>query len=353
MTRLFNGLLALLALATDRELARQVQYLKVENGILRGKLPGRAHVTAQEKERLLKFGAPLGGAIRQLISIVSPRTFLRWLHGECRPARRAATGRPRTPNDLRALVLRLARENAWGATRILGELKKLGLARLSRSTIANLLREAGLDPAPLRGAATWGEFLRRQAATVWACDIFTAKVRTLGGVVEYAVLFFLHIGSRRVHLAGLTARPDAAWVAEQARQTAAFFGGLPERPTHLIRDLDGRFTREFDEALAGAGVEVVRVGPRAPNLNAFAERWVLSVKSECLDHFLVLGESHLRYLLAEYLAHYHQHRPHQGLGNELLTGEPGPPPQPLAAARDVQVSERLGGLLKHYHVRAA
>jgi putative transposase len=323
--KFFNRFLLFLARAGDRDLARHVQYLKIENQILRDKLPKRIRVSPKEKQRLVKFGKPLGAAIYDVITIVSPRTFQRWLAGEKTAAPPANTGRPRTRVDLRELVLRLARENAWGYTRILGELKKLGLAHICRSTVVNILREAGIDTAPKRGEGTWDDFVHRHAASLWACDFFTKKVWTLGGPVSFFVLFFIHIGTRRVHIAGMTAHPDQQWMAEQAGQVARFFAAQTDKPTHLIRDLDSKFTPAFDQAMNSVGVTVVLVGPRAPNLNAFAERFVLSIKSECLDNFVVFGEAHLRYLVQEYLAHYHTERPHQAKDNAPLSGGPAPP----------------------------
>src|SRR5581483_8936074 len=197
MEAVFQSLLLLIARATDRELARQVQYLKAENDILRSKLPRRINVTPKERQRLLKFGKPLGTAIKDLISIVSPRTFLRWLQGEEEATKKGTRpprpGRPRTPEEVRELVLKLARENGWGYTRILGELKKLGARKICRSTVVNILKEAGLDPGPKRGEGTWDEFLKRHAETLWACDFFSKRVWTAGGFVEMFVLFFIHL----------------------------------------------------------------------------------------------------------------------------------------------------------------
>lgn len=345
----------MLAAATDRELARLVQYLKVENRILRDKLPARITVTVQERQRLLKYGKPLGKAIRELITIVSPRTFARWLNAESATAksiRASKPGRPRTPDDIRALVLRLARENAWGYTRILGELKKLGVRKISRSTVIKILKDNGLDPGPRRGEGTWDEFLKRHAATLWACDFFSKKVWTLSGLIDVFVLFFIQVGSRRVHLAGMTANPDRAWMMQQARNMAMIFDQESVKPKYLLRDHDSKFVKEFDAILASEGIEVKPVGVRAPNQNAVAERFVQTVKGECLDWFCVFGEAHLRYILGEFLAHYHRARPHQGLGNV----PPDAPPQPEngepRALAGVRCEERLGGLLKHY-VRAA
>jgi putative transposase len=189
MKDLWQSFFLLLAGATDRQLARQVQYLKAENRILRDRLPARISVTPSERQRLLKYGKPLGQAIRQLITIVSPRTFARWVKGDATATARggqpaARPGRPRTAEDIRALVLRLARANAWGYTRILGELKKLGVRKISRTTVIKILKENGLDPGPRRGEDTWDDFLKRHAATLWACDFFSTKVWTLSGLVE-------------------------------------------------------------------------------------------------------------------------------------------------------------------------
>jgi putative transposase len=349
MKTLFQAFLERLATATDRELARQVQYLKVENAILRSKLPKRVAVTLREKKRLVKYGKPLGAAIKDLIGIVSPRTFARWLQLQPPSTTPACSGgRPRTKAEVCDLVLRLAGETGWGYTRILGELKKLGITDISRSTIRNILKGHGIDTAHQRGVGTWADFIRRHAATLWACDFFSKKVWTQAGMVEVFVLFFLHIGSRRVHIAGLTAHPDSAWMAQQARNIAVFFAeqGIPTK--YLIHDCDAKFTQQFDAILDSSGVETIRVGPHAPNLNAYAERWVLSVKSECLDHFVVFGEEHLRYLINEYVRFYYTCRPHQGKDNEVLTAPAAPPPTGPFAEGDIICEERLGGLLKHY-----
>jgi len=356
MQRLFESVLLLLATAMDNQLARQLQYLKVENAILLGKLPRRITVTARERSRLIKYGKLLGSAIKDLISIVSARTFARWLRGASTATKRgqpaARPGRPSTPDEIRDLILLLARENPWGYTRILGELKKLGIP-VSRSTVVNILRAAGIDTGPKRGEGTWADFIRRQAATMWACDFLGVKAWTSKGLVTIYVLFFIHIGSRRVRIAGMTTNPDRAWVTEKARETAAVFATQPDKPTHLIRDLDSKFGPEFDAAFQALGMEIVPVGPRAPNLNSFAERWVGSVRRECLDRFIFFGEKHLQHVINSYVEHYTLERPHQGLDNRpLAEAESAPPVLPFVADQLV-CQERLGGLLKHYQRRQA
>ena len=347
-------LLLLLSESKDREAAQTILYLKVEAEILRGKIPGQIRVTKRERQRLIRFARPLGKAIAGLVTIVSPRTFLRWLNAATSPAKpkTAGPGRPKTDEKLRELILKMAHENTWGYTRIHGELKKLGLDKISRTTVANILREAGMDPAPERSQSTWMEFVKRHAETLFACDFFTKKVWTLTGLKTYYILFFIHIATRRVHFGGFTTNPDRAWMMQQAGETADYFGSLPFKATHLIRDRDGKFVPEFDVIMQDHGVEIQKTAPRQPNQNAYAERMVLSAKTECFDHFIVCGEDHLRHLISEYEDYYNHERPHQSLDNRPLTGEPPSVAEPASASK-VQSSERLGGLIKHYYHQAA
>jgi putative transposase len=291
-----------------------------------------------------------------VITIVSPRTFARWLNDETprvKHAKRSRPGRPRTPDDVRALVLRLARENAWGYTRILGELKKLGIGKISRSTVIKILKDNGLEPGPRRGEGTWDDFLKRHAATLWSCDFFSKKVWTLSGLVEVFVLFFIQVGSRRVHLAGMTANPDRAWMVQQERNMTMIFEKESVKPKYLLRDRDSKFVQEFDAILTSEGIAVTPIGVRAPNQNAVAERFVQSVRHECLDHFVVFGEAHLRHILSEFLVYYHQFRPHQGLGNRPLGCTASSAADVHRPLGEVACEERLGGLLRHYHRRAS
>ena len=342
-----------LARATQAEMARMVDYLKTENRILRSKLPRRVKVTPAEREQLVKRGKPLGKRIQQLITIVSPRTFTRWASGETKSVgkRTAKIGRPRKPEEVRQLVVQMAKENGWGLGRILGELKKLGL-KICKGTVRNILLENGFDLGPKRGEGSWDEFIKMHAKTLWACDFFSKKVWTLGGLVEYFVLFFIQPGTRQVHIAGITANPDGPWMAQQARNMCMFFADQPEQARYLVCDRDTKFTGQFRAILESEGVEVVQTAVRAPNQNAYAERWCRSIKTEMLDHFVVLGETHLRYLIQEYVCYYHEFRPHQSLGNlpPMMTGPPDP--VECLGPKNVVCHERLGGLLNHYQRKA-
>lgn len=300
---------------------------------------------------MIKYGRPLGTAIKHLIGIVSSRTFLRWLGAEQPSAPKSGKpGRPRTEVEIRDLVLRLARETGWAYIRNLGELKKLGVLAICRSTVINILKEHGLDPGPQRGLGTWDEFLKRHAATLWACDFFTNQVWIKAGLVDYFVLYFIHLGSRRVYVSGMSVQPDRTWMVQQARNAAMHFAEQADKPTLLLRDYDVKFAPEFNEILEGEGVTVKKVGPHAPNLNALAERFVQTAKSECLDHLMVFGEEHLRHLALSFQAYYNELRPHQAKDNLPLNCT-APPPTAVFVAEYIVCDERLGGLVKHFYRR--
>ena len=350
MPRLFHPLLHILANATHRDLAAQIQYLKAENQILRSRLPNRVQVTPAERARLVKLGKKVGGMIKELITIVTPRTFARWVSGNTGQGKSMASkrkpGRPRTPEEIREIVLRIAEETGWGYTRILGELKKLGIHKISRNTVRNILLAAGYNPDSPRGEGTWDEFLKIHAKTLWACDLLSRKVWTLGGRVDYYLLFFINLETRRVIMSPATSHPDAEWVAQQALNFTIEVEDMGLEATDLIHDCDTKFTKHFDSLLKAGGVRTHRKGPAQPNMNAYAERFVQTIQQECLDHFVILGEKHLNHIIGEYLVHYHEERPHQAVGNAPLVGVP-------LGKGEVVCRERLGGLLKHYYRKAA
>ena len=349
--KVFNPLIHLLAHLAAPELGRTIQFLKAENELLRSRLPKCIRTTPAERRRLLRLGAPLGRAVRELISIVTYRTFLRWKIAEGGPRKNKVqpTGRPRKPQEVRDIILRLARENpSWGYTRILGELKKLGVHKISRNTVKNILLENGFDPAPPRGEGTWDEFLRIHMSTLWACDFLTQEVWTLLGKVTFHVLFFIEVATRRVHIAGITASPDGAWVAQQAREMTEWFEAKGKRPGLIIRDGDKKLTAEFNEILESAGARMKRISRKSPNMNPFAEAWVGAIRRECLDRFVLFGEGHLRHIVDSYVSYHNPVRPHQGLGNVPVGQGPPPDPEEVGERDGIVCESWLGGLLRHY-----
>jgi len=283
--------------------------------------------------------------------LVRPETLLRWHRELVRKKwsyrRTGQPGRPPIEPDARDLIVRLGRENPrWGYQRIRGELLKLGI-RVSATTVRTILLRHGLDPAPRRGGPTWTQFLRSQAAGIWATDFFTVETISLKTLY---VLFFIELSTRRVHPAGVTAHPDSAWVTQQARNLA-----IDERLSgvrFLLRDRDAKYCGPFDAVLRGEGVRVIRTPIRAPRANAFAERFVRTVRRECLDHVLIYSRRHLERVLQAYVAHYDEERPHRGLSLAVPAGY-GTPQQVRGTTQPpIQRRDVLGGLIHEYR-RAA
>ncbi|QDT55099.1 hypothetical protein Pan44_31400 [Caulifigura coniformis] len=248
--RLLHPLFAILASVSRQELARQVAYLKVENQILRTRLPPRIVTTVQERRRLIRAGRQLGASLRELLTIVSYDTFRRWMRQTERPIRKKQTipktpGRPKTDVEFCELVIRIRRKTGYGYRRLLGQLRKLGL-KLSRQTVARILAEADIPPVPDDDSDTWGGFLKRHAATLLECDFCTKRLWTLRGPIDLYLLVFLHLGTRRVWISPCTARPDSAWVAQQARNFQFMAEDACLSPTHIVHDNDTTFTPEFD-----------------------------------------------------------------------------------------------------------
>jgi putative transposase len=276
---------------------------------------------------------------------VRPETLLRWHRDLVRrrwsyPHRR---GRPAVPADVRALVVRLASENpTWGYRRIHGELCRLGY-RIGASTIWTILHRAGVEPAPRRSALSWRQFLRVQANGVLAVDFFTVDTVFLQRLY---VLFVLGLATRRVHVLGVTPHPGGDWVTQQARNLLMGLESRVGQPRLLIRDRDAKFTAAFDAVFAAEGIQVLRTPVRAPRANAYAERWVGTVRRELLDRMLILGCRQLRSVLAEYVDHYNGHRPHRALGQAPPLGPAEPPVIPPAGR--VARRDRLGGLIHEY-----
>ncbi len=282
--------------------------------------------------------------------LVTPTTLLRW-HRRL-VARRwtyaGRTGRPPIGGEIRQLVLRLARENPrWGYQRIAGEINGLGL-KSSATTVRKILRQAGIGPAGARPGLSWRAFLRQQAHSMLAVDFFTVETVALRRLY---VLFFIELGSRRVHLAGCTANPTGEWVTQRARQFAWTLQEQPSRFRFLIRDRDAKFTRSFDAVFASEGIRIVKTPVRAPKANGFAERFVGTVRRECLDWLLIVNRRHLEHVLRVYVDHYNAHRPHRSL--ELVPPAAIGSERPLCfSSREVERRDRLGGLIHEYSYAA-
>jgi putative transposase len=283
--------------------------------------------------------------LRNSLRLFSPRTVLRW-HNEL--VKRKWTykhqnkgGRPKLSKDLEDLIIRLANENPrWGYGKIEGELLKLGI-KVSRTTIRNIFNRHGIVPAPVRaGAIGWRQLMNHYKSQLMACDFLTVETLFLKTLYNF---FFIEVGTRRIHIAGVTEHPNGYWVAQQARN---FGWSRQERDTnfvYLIRDNDSKYTDSFDTVFETEGINIVCTPFKAPHANSFAERWVKSLRVECLDNLLVVNETHQRRVLTEYVEYYNSRRPHQGLNQQSPT--PSPPPEPSGLIHRRKI---LGGIINDY-----
>jgi putative transposase len=332
-----------------------IEYQREEIQLLRQKLGGRRlRFSDRDRRRLAVLGRRLGRrALGQVATVATPDTILRWYRElvakKYDGSAKRGPGRPGTVTGVIRLLVRMARENpSWGYTRLRGALKNIG-HELGRNTIKRILQEQGIDPAPTRKRRySWETFIRAHLGAIAAADFFTVEVMGLFGLVRMYVFFVIDLASRKVEVAGICRQPDGLWMDQMARNLLDAVDGFLRGKRYLLVDRDPLYTREFREVLTRAGTRVVRLPARSPNLNAFAERFVLSVRSECLDRIIPLGEWHLRHAVSEYLKHYHQERNHQGLENALIDSS-------LAANDNCRVRrrQRLGGLLSYYHREAA
>lgn len=248
------------------------------------------------------------------------------------------------------LVMRMALDNpSWGYTRIQGAMANLG-HQVGRGTIANILKESGIDPAPARDAHTrWSTFLKAHWECLTATDFLSVEVFTFKGLITYYLLFFIDIASRKVHVASITPHPDNAWMTQIARNVTDTHDGFLRDTRYLIMDRDTKYSDAFRGIITRAGMDVVRLPPKSPNLNAFAERFVRSIKEECLNRMTFVGRASLQHAVTHYLTHYHSERNHQGLRNRLLITSDGV----YEPCVPVKRRERLGGMLSYYHREAA
>jgi transposase InsO family protein len=294
-------------------------------------------------------------ALDEVASIVTPDTILAWYRKLVAKkwdysSRRRKPGRPRVAKAIPALVLRMACENTtWGYTRIRGALSHLG-HQVSRGTIANILRENGIEPAFERRKRTpWRTFLAAHWETLAAADFFTVEIARPTGLVTYYVLFVIELSTRRIHIAGITPAPNEEYMMQVGRGLTDAFDGFLLGKRYLLLDRDSKFTPQFRRLLKDSGTDIIRLPARSPNLNAYAERFVLSIKSECLNRMIFFTEASLRRAIKSFVDHYHTERSHQGLGNQLIE----PDRRDVDADAPVRCNKRLGGLLRYYHRHAA
>jgi transposase InsO family protein len=344
----------------NREQQNVIAYIMEENKVQKEQLTkalgGRRLLLTDDQRRRLAAKAKVIGrkTLREVGCIFTPDTIMRWYRElvamKYDGSGKRGAGRPRKPQDIRDLIVRMARENlGWGYTRILGALKNLG-HRIGRTTIRNVMLEHGLDPSPQRGKGmSWAEFLAAHWDQIAAADFFTVELMTLRGLVRYSVLFVIRLSTRRVEIAGIAPDPGGEWMKQVARNLTDGFNGFVLGMKYFLHDRDPVFTREFREILKSVGVNPKKLPAQSPNLNAFDERFVLSIKSECLSRMIFFSEAALRRAISEYVAHYHGERNHQGLGNELID----PTVDSSPASGPVECRKRLGGLLKFYRRRAA
>jgi len=353
----WKTLLTYITGSVDQELLLRNEYLATENRILRNHMQGRMRLSDGERKTLAEIGQQLGKkALEEVANIVKPDTILAW-HRRLVAQKfdgsqqRKAPWRPTINHELEALIVRLAQDNrSWGYDRIVGALANLGHT-VSDQTVGNILKRHGLPPAPERKkTTTWKEFIRTHMEVLVATDFFTAEVWTLGGLVTYYVLFFIRLGTREVQVAGVTPHPNQAWMMQVARHVTMEEWDFLSPGQYLIHDRDGKYCPAFQQIVDTAGVTWVPLPPRSPNLNAYAERWVRSVKEECLSRLILFGEASLRHALQAYVKHYHHERNHQGKGNVLLFPVVSQDPERPGPS---QCRERLGGLLKYYAREAA
>lgn len=340
----------------DKDL--QILLLRQQVRILQRALQRPPRISRTEKVVLAVLTICLKGIanstyeqLREVLLIFRPETVLRW-HRELVRRKwtfRAANkvGRPPLADNLQRLILQMAQENPrWGYKRISGELLKLGHP-IDPITVRNVLRRHRVPPAPQRsyGGLSWRRFLHHYRDQLIACDFFTVETLRLHTVY---VLFFIEVGTRRVHLAGCSAHPTSTWFTQQARQITWKLQGRASPIRFLIHDRDTKFSTQFDTIFRSEQIDIIRTPVRAPNANAFAERWVRTIRQECLDHVLILNEAHLRRILTEYITFYNERRPHQGLEQQAPI-----PKLSLAPAESVRSHPILGGIVYDYYDSAA
>jgi len=356
-------IIVMIASAINDRLQRKLDYVEEERRVLQEQLDAatggkKLSFTADQRRRLATAGKQLTPDERQrCCHLVKPSTILAWfrqLSARKYDSSEARRGRPPKPQDVRKLVIKLAMENpGWGYTKIRDALRTGLGVEIGRTAVANILAEAGMEPAPEREKKrTWKQFMTAHWDSLCGCDFFAVEALGLTGTVRYMVFFVIVLKTRAVEIAGIRVDPDGDWMKQMARNLTDAVDGFLRNATYLIHDRDPLFTEAFEGILGERGAKCVRIPARSPNCNPHAERFVKTVRDECLHHFVIFGERHLRYLLKEFLAHYHTERFHQGLGGQLLEKQAGSRSEERACGKIVCRS-RLGRMLNFYYREAA
>lgn len=342
----------------NRQQQDVIAYLQEENRILRERLgPRRLLLNDTQKRRLAVAAAKLGrNTLQQCATLFTPETLLRW-HRFLVAHKYDGSGKrgpaPATANSVRRLVLRMAEKNPdWGYGHIHGELKELGF-KVSWQTVRRIMRGHGLlDDPDKPKKLSWTTFIKAHFQSVAACDFFTVEAWTPQGLTRFLVFFVIDVSSRRVQIAGIDRNPDEQWMIQQARNLTDPENGFLKRKRVLIHDRDQLYTDAFRKTLRQGGIRSLKMPKQSPNLNAYSERFVQTIKNECVNKMVFFGEKHVRYVINQYVDHYNTERPHQGLGNRRIEAIE-PEAAPLPTKGRVLCKERLGGLLKSYYRRAA
>jgi len=351
---LWLTLVTCLAYCVDKELWKAIDYLKEQVRVLKEQQDKDKRILLDNRQRI-RLAAKAKRLTRELLEattvLFTPETVLGWYRKliaqkydgseNCKNP-----GRPRISQEITDLVIRFKKENPhWGYTRIRDYIVHLGY-KIGETTVKNILLEHGYDPEPdLTRKTTWKEFIKSHWEVLAACDFFSVELLVRGKLIRCMVLFTIELSTRKVDILGIHPQPNGPWMEQIARNVSGE-GGFLAGKKYLIHDRDPLFTKKFESILKTAAVESVKLPPRSPNLNAHAERFVRSVKEECLSHLILSSEDQLRYVLSEYLQYYHHERIHQGI-NKIIE------PQHEGNQGEIICIERLGGLLKSYHRKAA
>ena len=350
-------ILAYITGTLDQELLLRNEYLTAENRILKAQLKTPLLLTDPQRITLAEIGYRLGRkALEDVASAAKPATILGWYRKLIADKfdgskSRRYPGRPRITGEVEQMVIRMAKENTgWGYDRIVGAMANLGY-KLSDQTVGNILQRHDVPPAAERKrGTTWADFIRTHLSVIVGTDFFTVEVLTLRGLVTYYVLFFINLESREVKIAGMTPHPNEIRMKQIARNITMEEWGFLNNCKYLIHDRDTKFTDSFRAIIKASDVAPLKLPARSPNLNAFTERWVRSVKEDCLSKLILFSEGSLRRVLRQYLIHYHAERNHQGKNNVILF----PDPLPNESSEGlIEGKERLGGVLKYYYRNAA